>query len=235
MQRPPAEAIAFLAPGLVHQFGNLLLTIQGHALGLGERAAGDRGAIGAAPGPATLGRSREAILHASERGGRSLQLLRRLLGETEACPTDARELLAELVELARVPVRDHRQSIELVGAESGGAEADALWVEAGGCAQLFGVALLALMQVVPDGVRGLVRVSLRRDGTELCLGFTFAALADSLPFPVSMRAVADEVTAFAGRRGLAAACVASPSALELRLPELRQPLGFDRRLGLAES
>lgn len=229
MHRSPADAIAFLAPGLVHQFGNLLLTIQGHALGLPNSARGET-----ERGDST-DRARAAILAASERGGRSLQLLRRLLGEPETEPVAANELLTELVEVARVPVREARHLLEWT--EEGAAPASH-WVDAASCAQLFGRALLALIQAVPDGVRGTVRVSLGGDRGMVGVRLEFAPPAGSLPFPLSLAAVVEQVVAFAARQGHVADCIANAAGVELQLPARHHPGGQGGpvpRLGLAES
>ena len=63
---PSSDNAAFFLPGLVHQFGNLLLTIQGQALTLD---------------PAGFDRGRSAILAAVQRGADGLQVLRVLLGD----------------------------------------------------------------------------------------------------------------------------------------------------------
>jgi hypothetical protein len=225
VHRSPADAVAFFAPGLVHQFGNLLLTIQGHALGLpASRSEAER-----AEPP---GRARDAILTAAERGGRSLQLLRRLLGEPEGAPADACELLTELVEIARVPVREARQLLEW---SSAGVVRGSLWVDASACAQLFGAALLGLLRAVPDGARGTVRVGLRGDGAAVAVRLAFAPQAGSLPFPLPTAAAVAELEAFAAGQGHAAACIATANGIELRLPARSASAGFDPRLGLAES
>ena len=71
------ECAGFFLPGLAHQLGNLLLTVQGNALHLQ---------------PEDAERARESLLDAVNRGGVSLSVLRAWTGETYSAPQSARAL-----------------------------------------------------------------------------------------------------------------------------------------------
>ena len=98
MHTATAHDLAFLTPGLVHQFGNLLFTIQGHAM---------HGA------PTELERARAAIGGACERGGTSLRLVRHLLGGGPPERGAAAAAIVQLGELLRIPVRESGHVLEI--------------------------------------------------------------------------------------------------------------------------
>ena len=68
------DSASFLLPGLVHQFGNILLTVQGNLMHLDG---------------ADLERVQADVLSAAKRGGGSLQVMRCLLNAGSSEPTIA--------------------------------------------------------------------------------------------------------------------------------------------------
>ena len=196
MHRPNPETIVFLAPGLVPQVGNLLLTSQGHALHLDAPEHGTR--------------ARAAILTAAERGGDSLRLLRFLLGEPGPGLADLAATWSQLGELLRVPVREAGFTIELQQAPAGRAHL----VELGDFAPLFVEAVRVLVGALPDGARGTVLGNVAGAG-EAVVQLRFRRAADRLPFPVDTGAAAHRVTAAGERFGWRGRCRATADGLEL--------------------
>lgn len=186
-----------MAPGLVHQFGNLFLTVQGFGLALS---------------PATADQARPALLAASERGAGSLRLLRLLLGESEGGIVALGPVAEQLAELLRVPVREAGHGFELqVAAGSGGRRVPAAaWVPP------LVTAVWALVRAVPDGVRGRMRADFAADGREATARLSFHADSGSLPFPLATVAAAEQVAAAAGR-SWPGRCDARRDGVELRL------------------
>jgi len=173
--RPTSETAAFLLPGLIHQFGNLLLTVQGNALQL--------------PG-ADEERRREAILGAVARGTGSLQVMRQLLGEHTANSAPARDLLQQLAELGRVPVRERGFALELRGAP-GQVEA---WVLADAFVGALCEALRRWVDAIPPGASGVVTLQLEGSATGGCdvlLGLELSP--GSLPFPLAAAELAESL------------------------------------------
>jgi hypothetical protein len=216
LHRSPSAAIAFLVPGLVHQFGNLLLTIQGQALALE---------------PGSLDRCRGAILHAGDRGSRTLTLLRYLLGEPGSVPCPAGPLLQELVELARVPVREARSLLELVDPGAGD------WlVEPDQFVPMVAEGLRALVQALPDGSTGTVRLQLTPIVAAVGIHLQFLPATGSLPFPVPMPAIVALVQAEARQHGWVGTAAAVGQALVLQVPMVTgSGMRGERGLGRAES
>lgn len=177
------DLVPFFVPGLLHRFGNLLLTVQGHALHL------DAG---------SLAQGRQAILGAAERGARALQVMRRIGGEHDDRWEPAGELLKEFVHLARVPTRERGHSLEARGelAAGGASVPGAEFVRTVACA------LCALLDGVPDGAQGAVVLALGavRPATpnELLVDAEFEAAAGSLPFPLPVADVAARVAGACG-------------------------------------
>ncbi len=197
MHRPNPETLAFLAPGLAHQFGNLLLTIQGHAVHLDT--------------PAVVGRAQEAILAAATRGGDSLRLLRHLLGEPGSDVGDAAVLGTQVGELLRVPVREAGFTFEM----RAGAGCGAMPVEIGDFAPLLVEGVRALIAVIPDGARGEIVGSVAPLAREAQVQIAFRRAAASLPFPLDTGAAAQRVTTAAARCAWRGRCRATAHGLEL--------------------
>lgn len=201
MHRSTADTIAFFAPGLVHQFGNLLLTIQGHALNL-------------TPVDEPLSRSRDAILGASERGGATLRLLRQLLGEPASVPQDVFVLGEQLVELARVPVREARQLLEWHRQEGTGR----CLVEVGDFVPIVAETLHTLVVAIPTGVMGSIGVRIAATAQDVLVTMQFAPAPGSLPFPIGLDELAEQVNRIGRRHGWRGSCRHAGRALEVSLP-----------------
>jgi hypothetical protein len=190
--RSSNAALAFLSPGLVHQFGNLFLTIQGHAL------VGDRG--------------RAPILQAAERGGRSLRLLRSLLGDPAPIVSEVGTLLEELVELARMGARERKQTLELVGPLPAGR------IEASELLPPSVEAIIELLAALPDGATGNLLLSAHADGGTVAVRCDFRAAAGNLPFPLPLPAAALAVMTTGRQFGWRGQCRARPNGLEVLVP-----------------
>lgn len=203
--RSDADLVPFFVPGLLHRFGNLLLTVQGNALHLDA---------------ASLAQGRQAILAAAERGARALQLLRRIGGEHDGRLEPAGDLLRELVHLARVPVRERGLQLE----HGGELPAVSPSVPAAEFVRSLALALCALLDGLPAGADGAIVLTLGRpaDGApdDVCVDAEFAAAAGSLPFPLPAEAVAARV---------ATACGATPGIrIMMRANGLRLSFGSGR-------
>lgn len=173
----PANALdlAFLAPGLVHQFGNLLLTIQGHAL----------------PGGASPGAGATAVLHACARGSASLRLFRHLLGgESGTDPADAADTVERLAELLRIPVRERGHGVEV--APVGSAR---FAVDLAAMVPLVVAGTRALLGVVPTNIAGTLVLGLRRDDLGEAIALRFRPAPGGLPFPLPTEEAARVVRA----------------------------------------
>jgi hypothetical protein len=163
------DTLAFLAPGLLHQLGNVLFTIQGNAQMLG--------------GAEDTGRERAAILTAAERGSQAIRLLRCLLGDPAAPPTQAGVLLGQLAEMLRVPLREQRQMLELRHT----ARQTPVFVSPSDFCIAVAEALRALVTVLPNGVHGTLVLDLCDQGARhATVRVLFAPLAGALPFPLDV-------------------------------------------------
>ncbi|MEO6595066.1 MAG: hypothetical protein ABIP94_09980 [Planctomycetota bacterium] len=168
MHRPTAEDLDFLLPGVLHQFGNLLLTIQGHASTLE---------------PDCVERAKQAILGATDRAGRTLRLLHELGGDSASVPANACELLEQLVELVRVPVRELHHSIR---SKDIAARRPTL-VQAGPFTRRFLAALRLLLAHLPQGQHGTINVDLSAAESLATVRLRFEPQAGALPFPIATR------------------------------------------------
>lgn len=201
MHRSTADTLAFFAAGLVHQFGNLLLTIQGHALNL-------------APAADSASRSREAILGASERGAATLRFLRQLLGEPAAVPEDAFALAEHLVELARVPVREARQLLEWHPRDG----AKRCLVEVSDFVPIVALTLRTLVEAIPHGVQGSIDLRVVPTARTAQVRLQFLPAPGSLPFPIGLDELAARIDGIARSQGWRGRCGQAERALELTLP-----------------
>jgi hypothetical protein len=200
--RPNPDAIAFLAPGLVHQFGNLLLTIQGQAL---QFSGGDPGEV----------RAQQAILNASERGGTTLRILRILLGEPGDVPAPAAQLLELLAELVRVPVREAGHRIELVG------NSVATTVAANEFFPVLTESTRQLLLAAPSGLSGRLRIELATAAGGVHADLEFCAEVGSLPFPLQLDACVATLGAAAAERRVGTTVRRRGQGLRVWLAELR--------------
>jgi hypothetical protein len=200
-----ADDFAFLVPGVLHQFGNLFLTIDGNALVLETEHAA---------------RAKAAIHGACERGGGALRLLRTLLGEGAGERADARVALRHLVELARVPVREagHGFEPEPVDERTAATLAAAALptVELATFVPVAVRALRELLAAVPTGVTGVVTAGIAADRGGM-LVLRFRAPAGTLPFPLPTDAARRQLQQHAARVGWTGAIRARVDGLELTL------------------
>ncbi|MEQ1631456.1 MAG: hypothetical protein ABL997_03725 [Planctomycetota bacterium] len=107
MKDPRAQNLWFLAPGLSHLLGNALFTVQGRARLLAMATADG------SSDPEQVGEDVRAVLDGSARAMVSLSVLRWLLGEGKPSAAACGVVVRELVDVARVPLRDHAMSLEL--------------------------------------------------------------------------------------------------------------------------
>jgi hypothetical protein len=195
VHRATAETLAFVMPGLLHQLGNLMLTIHGQALILA---------------PEQLETARRAILGATVRGSGSVHLLRYLLGDPAAPAADPTELLAQIAELVRVPLREADLALELRLPEAAPGP-----VQAGHFVVLVVEALRKLVAVLPRGGRGQVVLELLGGGPKAVVRLRFEPGAGDLPFPLAASEVQDALTAQARDAREQTACRALGRGVEL--------------------
>lgn len=168
---PASTTASFFLPGLIHQFGNLLLTVQGHVLHLQ---------------PDGIKRMQDAVLGVVQRGGASLQVVRALLGEQTGATGAAGDLVTQVVELGRVPARECGMSLELRGEPL----AHEVWVPAEPFVLACAEALRRWVHGIPTGSCGVITVQLSSvSAGQVVVHYGFEAKVGSLPFPIA----ADEV------------------------------------------
>lgn len=174
-----SDSAAFLAPGLVHQFGNLLFTIQGHASVLDQT---------------TLVRSRAAIQTACDRGTASLRLFRHLLGEPGSSWVPLESAANLMIELLRVPVREtgHGMDARAMGQEQ-------VQVDLADFVPMLVTTVRALIAAVPSGVAGTIGIRVHAEGGRAQLTASFNAPAGNLPFPLGIEAAAETVRRLVGK------------------------------------
>jgi hypothetical protein len=195
----PATAadLAFLAPGLVHQLGNLFFGLQAHALHADPQAAG----------PAL-----QAIASVADRGGACVRLLRHALGDGGPEPGEARRAVADLGEMLRVSMREAGHRLETEAGDDGRRSVDLAHFVPGALAALRGVCA-----ALPTGMEATVRLCWRDAVGELEVAV--APAAGSLPFPVAFAALAQAWTARAETAGWGLRAAATPTGLLLRVAQ----------------
>lgn len=176
-----ADTLAFVTAGLVHRLGNLIFTIQGHAQLAGQEL------------------SRDTILAATERGGRTLAVVRTLLGPMVEPAADAAELLAILVDLVRIPVREAGHAIACELPEP----ARFRGVQPGAFCPAVLETIRLLAQALPAGQAGTIRAALRDDAAHgirgrgrdlgLVVRVDWRAAAGELPFPLPVEELRAEL------------------------------------------
>lgn len=193
MNRADAETLAFVLPGLVHQFGNVLQTIQGHMLG---------GADASPNLDPTRAEMPRAVLQATARGGRSLELLRCLLGSPALPAADPVAMLAQIGELVRVPMRQAQQLLDLR------LPADArAHVDSAAFAILVVETVHQLVAAVPKGVRGTITLELAGAPTgPTVVQAQFDGMAGELPFPLPLAELQQALRLRAQQLRAAASC-----------------------------
>lgn len=178
---------------MIHQFGNLLLTVQGHVLHLDAEG---------------IKRMQDAVLGAVQRGSASLQVIRALLGEQTGATGSAGDLVLQLVELGRVPARECGVSLEMRGEHPN----EVIWVAAESFVMACAATLRHWIQSLPSGSTGAVTVNLRGDGAGgavVALGFEPAV--GSLPFPMAAAEVVLAVTSELEAAGATAQVLPAPA------------------------
>lgn len=167
------ETLAFFAPGLLHQFGNLWLSIDGHASLLG--------------GPADeLERTRTALLGVTREGRACLDVMRFLAGEPSTARRPLVRVLDELVAVARVPLRERQYAIVM---HEAGAHGDAA-VDPACVVVMTAEAIRRLVDALPPGATGTIVVGSGgdADGAPRVLVY-FEATPGTLPFPLAENAL----------------------------------------------
>ena len=195
---------SFFLPGLVHQFGNMLLAVQGHVLHLEEGG---------------IKRMQDLVLDVVQRGGANLQVVRAILGEQTGAVGSASDLLTQIVELGRVAARECGITLQFSVPQN----VDVIWVDAEPFVFLCADTLRLWVQGVPRGVNGSARLSLTGDGKGgACIRFGFDPCAGSLPFPLPtpevMDAIKSSLLAANASARVVTASGASSETLEIRVP-----------------
>ena len=162
------DTLAFLAPGLLHQMGNVLFTIQGNAQTMKDEASG---------------RERTAILAATERGSVALRMLRCLLGDPAAVPAQAGVLLSQLGDLARIPLREAQQLLDVRHS----ARQSPVFVAPSDFCIAVAEALCALVTILPTGMHGTLVLDLCEQGPRhATVRVLFQQRGGALPFPLDV-------------------------------------------------
>ena len=188
---------AFFLPGLVHQFGNLLLTVQGNVLHVQ---------------PDGIDAMRESVLGAVKRGSASLDIVRALLGDESKDVGLAASLLDELSELARVPLRE--RGLTLAVEQS---DADHAWVYSSTFVTVCAHALRSWVMALPAASDGavLMRTNRASDG-RFAVQLSFQPTPGSLPFPLIPTKVAAVLAELTREAGASVEVKATDDDLEVR-------------------
>ena len=197
------ELLALLAPGVVHQLGNVMFTIQGHAQ-LGAGAAMEH----------------DAILRAARRGSETVRLLRALLGDAVPIPVGLDTLLEQVAELVRVSLREQGRQLQLLPSEHPGAN----WnVDLHTTAPLLLLALQQFALALPPvaSVLTMRRCGAANESPRVRLAYVCGE--GQLPFPLAGADLLSAIAAAAKRRGVQVVVRLRDAGLELSLPFARGP------------
>lgn len=197
MSPATAADLAFLAPGLVHQLGNLFFGLQAHALHADPQAAG----------PAL-----QAIAGVADRGGACVRMLRHALGDGGAEIGEARRAVVDLGEMLRVSMREAGHRLETDAGDAGQRCVDLAQFVPGALA-----ALRSVCMALPSGMEATVRMGWRDQAGELHV--SVAPAAGSLPFPVAYDGIAAEWNARAATAGWAPRATARPTGVSLLMTQ----------------
>lgn len=194
---PWLEAVGPLLPGIVHQLGNLLFTIQGNAHLHAGTPEGD------------------AILRAAGRGAGVVSLLRGMLGDALPQPVSADDLLHLVVELARVSLRERGCQLAVVEAEGEPSPT----VDLQRASQLVLVCLQHFVHGLPTGTVGTITVG----RVPVCSGafrvrFGFVPAEGQLPFPVLHSDLVGGLAAAGRRHGIRLVPALRGNGFEVELP-----------------
>lgn len=170
-----AALLSFLRPGILHELGNALFTIRGHAeVGSSSEVA------------------HQGVLRACQRAESALAILRDLGAATGAQdPVGLDELVRRLVSVARVPLRERGVRLDqqpVTGAASNP-------VDGATAVLAMTAALVALVERLPVGFDGELRFEVAADHGRPVVSLVLAAAAGCLPFPLDLRAAAGDVCA----------------------------------------
>lgn len=190
------ELLAALLPGVVHQLGNLMFTIQGNA------------------NLTTVSPETEAIQRAATRGAAIVSLLRGLVGDGASQAQPADELLLLVGDLLRVALRERGCQLTV----QKGAKASALMVDVRKTTQTVLLCLHQILLHLPKGHMGTVSVARVSDASPtLRLRFGFEPAPGQLPFPVLSAELLHDVSETGRRVGIRLAQTLGVGAFEVEL------------------
>lgn len=192
-----SDLSAFFLPGLVHQFGNLLLTVQGNVLHAQ---------------PDGIEEMKESVLGAVQRGSASLKIVRALLGDESSDVGIAPTLVDELAELARVPLRERGLTLAIDQGCPG-----ETWVYASTFITVCAHALRAWVTTLPAASEGAVmmQTSTASDG-RFVVRLGFQPAAGSLPFPLMSTKVSSVLADLTREAGAAVEVTTKNDNLDIR-------------------
>lgn len=210
---PARDALWFALPGLVHQLGNALFAVQGHAMGLTRAGTG-------------ADQAQRGILGATERASGALAVLRCLLPDSADLPIPAHQLLTQIAELLRVPMRERGLRLELSPRDDSSKPGPDTPLAGAAAARRLVAGVHCLVAALPTGTRGTVQVSAARgSGAAMAVDVAFVPDPGTLPFPIDYAAVGrcvdDSVGAAAVRRtvGTQGMELVLPTAVGPQAPE----------------
>lgn len=191
------DTASFFLPGLVHQFGNLLLTVQGHVLHVDLQAPE---------------RMQDAVLGAVQRGSAALRVVRALLGEDAGSTESASELVVQIADMARVPARECGVTLELRDHELD----PVVWVHAEAFVVCCADAIRLWIQCVPSGSTGVVTISMdARTTGGVIVRLCYGPADGRLPFPMAATEVVSLLNAQMVDAGDSARAMPDGGGLEL--------------------
>lgn len=167
MSQSSKDALWDVAPGVVHQLGNVLFTLQGRAQ------------------LQPPGNTRDQMLDAVRRAQEAAQVLRWAIGDGIEAPVAAGTAVARIVDAMRTAYRERGITLHCTHA-SGDATVDPI-----GLTRLLGATCQALTAGMPGGT---VAIQCREDQGTIWIGFAIQTAPGSLPFPIPGEQVAMALT-----------------------------------------
>jgi hypothetical protein len=206
LDEPPAAAegnpglFEFLAPGLLHELGNAVFKIQGHAQAAALPGTGAGRALG------------EVQKHAQQAKA-LLELVRCLVQDGAGVAMQCGVLLPQVCELLEVPLRGHglRVRFQHSSRQSPGSAPVATTARA-----VLGLAR-ELARAVPIGFRGVLVVDLQQQTPVIVLRLAVTGDPALLPFPIDLRGALARANAWLAALPVGAGPTADGRALELRI------------------
>lgn len=171
MSQTSKDALWDVAPGVVHQLGNVLFTLQGRAQLL----------------PA--GNGRDQMLDAVRRAQEAAQVLRWAIGDGMDQPVAAGVAVPRILDAMRTGYRERGIALQCTHA-SGDAAVDPILLT-----RLLASACQALTQGLPGGS---LSVQCREDQGTLWIGLEVLVAPGSLPFPIQAERLAAELAGVLG-------------------------------------